>query len=89
MFCGSGVTNPSTSQSFYYELHGVTPPPKTKGGPPARQDRSVIAAQALSAKSNVKAMAWIADVSLQTSGVYDQVEKLSTGATGVDWAAGD
>jgi hypothetical protein len=44
--------------------------------------------QALGAKSNVKAMAWVADVSLQTSGVYDQVEKLSTGATGVDQGMG-
>jgi hypothetical protein len=44
--------------------------------------------QALGAKPNVKATALIDAVSLQTSGVYDQVEKLSTGATGVDQGMG-
>ena len=50
LFVRGCVTNPSTSQSFYYELHGVTPPAGKNGGP-AKEDMSVIAAQALSAKS--------------------------------------
>src|SRR5215467_1565856 len=42
LFVRGCVTNPSASESFYYELHGVTPP---KGG--KAQDSRVIAAEAL------------------------------------------
>ena len=52
LFVRGCVTNPSASESFFYELHGVTPPKKKKGDKtPLKQDMSVIAAQALSAKS--------------------------------------
>ena len=42
LFVRGCVTNPSASESFYYELHGTTPP---KGG--KAQDSRVIAADAL------------------------------------------
>ena len=42
LFVRGCVTNPSASESFYYELHGMTPP---KGG--KAQDSRVIAADAL------------------------------------------
>src|SRR5262249_34767638 len=52
LFVRGCVTNPSASESFFYELHGVTPPKKKKGQKtPRKQDMSVIAAEALSAKS--------------------------------------
>jgi phosphatidylserine/phosphatidylglycerophosphate/cardiolipin synthase-like enzyme len=52
LFVRGCVTNPSASESFYYELHGMTPPKKTKGVKiPHREDMSVIAAKALSATS--------------------------------------
>lgn len=49
LFVRGCVTNPSASEGFYYELHGVTPPRKVKGqkGPKRKQDPRVIAAQAL------------------------------------------
>jgi len=46
LFVRGCVTNPSASESFYYELHGMTPP---KGG--KAQDPRVIAADALDEKS--------------------------------------
>ena len=46
LFVRGCVTNPSASESFYYELHGMTPP---KGG--KAQDARVIAADALDEKS--------------------------------------
>lgn len=52
LFVRGCVTNPSASESFYYELHGVTPPKRVKGDKtPRKQDMAVIAAQALSATS--------------------------------------
>jgi hypothetical protein len=52
LFVRGGVTNPSASESFYYELHGTTPPKKVPGTKARRQeDPRVIAAQALSAAS--------------------------------------
>jgi hypothetical protein len=52
LFVRGCVTNPSASESFYYELHGTTPPKKKKGvKTPRMEDLRVIAAQALSAKS--------------------------------------
>jgi phosphatidylserine/phosphatidylglycerophosphate/cardiolipin synthase-like enzyme len=49
LFVRGCVTNPSASESFYYELHGMTPP---KGGTaPRKEDRRVIAAAALDEKS--------------------------------------
>jgi phosphatidylserine/phosphatidylglycerophosphate/cardiolipin synthase-like enzyme len=52
LFVRGCVTNPSASESFYYELHGMTPPKKKKGvKTPRMEDLRVIAAQALSAKS--------------------------------------
>jgi phosphatidylserine/phosphatidylglycerophosphate/cardiolipin synthase-like enzyme len=52
LFVRGCVTNPSASESFYYELHGVTPPKKVKGKKmPRKEDHRVVAAQALSAKS--------------------------------------
>jgi len=47
LFVRGCVTNPSASESFYYELHGITPPKDGKG----KQDRRVIAADALDEKS--------------------------------------
>ena len=49
LFVRGCVTNPSASEGFYYELHGVTPPKKVKGqkGPKGKQDARVIAAKAL------------------------------------------
>lgn len=46
LFVRGCVTNPSASESFYYQLHGMTPP---KGG--KAQDSRVIAADALDEKS--------------------------------------
>jgi len=52
LFVRGCVTNPSASESFYYELHGATPPKRNSGDKtPRKQDLRVIAAQALSAKS--------------------------------------
>jgi len=52
LFVRGCVTNPSASESFFYELHGLTPPKKKKGEKtPRKQDMSVVAAEALSAKS--------------------------------------
>jgi phosphatidylserine/phosphatidylglycerophosphate/cardiolipin synthase-like enzyme len=52
LFVRGCVTNPSASESFYYQLHGATPPKKVKGKKvPRKEDLRVIAAQALSAKS--------------------------------------
>ena len=52
LFVRGCVTNPSASESFYYELHGVTPPRKVKGQKnPRKEDLRVVAAQALSASS--------------------------------------
>ena len=47
LFVRGCVTNPSASESFYYELHGITPPKDGKG----KQDSRVIAADALDEKS--------------------------------------
>jgi phosphatidylserine/phosphatidylglycerophosphate/cardiolipin synthase-like enzyme len=47
LFVRGCVTNPSASESFYYELHGITPPKDGKG----KQDTRVIAADALDDKS--------------------------------------
>ena len=47
LFVRGCVTNPSASESFYYELHGMTPPKGGKG----KQDSRVIAADALDEKS--------------------------------------
>jgi phosphatidylserine/phosphatidylglycerophosphate/cardiolipin synthase-like enzyme len=47
LFVRGCVTNPSASESFYYELHGITPPKDGKG----KQDTRVIAADALDEKS--------------------------------------
>jgi phosphatidylserine/phosphatidylglycerophosphate/cardiolipin synthase-like enzyme len=47
LFVRGCVTNPSASESFYYELHGITPPKDGKG----KQDSRVIAADALNEKS--------------------------------------
>ncbi|HYS92091.1 MAG TPA: phospholipase D-like domain-containing protein [Candidatus Acidoferrales bacterium] len=47
LFVRGCVTNPSASESFYYELHGITPPKDGKG----KQDSRVIAADALDDKS--------------------------------------
>jgi phosphatidylserine/phosphatidylglycerophosphate/cardiolipin synthase-like enzyme len=47
LFVRGCVTNPSASESFYYELHGITPPKGGKG----KQDSRVIAADALDDKS--------------------------------------
>ena len=52
LFVRGCVTNPSASESFYYQLHGATPPKKVKGRKvPRKEDLRVVAAQALSAKS--------------------------------------
>ena len=52
LFVRGCVTNPSASESFYYELHGMTPPKKVKGKKmPRKEDLRVVAAQALSATS--------------------------------------
>jgi phosphatidylserine/phosphatidylglycerophosphate/cardiolipin synthase-like enzyme len=52
LFVRGCVTNPSASESFYYELHGTTPPKKVPGKKaPRREDPRVIAAQALNAAS--------------------------------------
>lgn len=52
LFVRGCVTNPSASESFYYELHGTTPPRKVKGRTmPRKEDLRVVAAQALSAQS--------------------------------------
>jgi phosphatidylserine/phosphatidylglycerophosphate/cardiolipin synthase-like enzyme len=52
LFVRGCVTNPSASESFFYELRGITPPKKQKGvKTPKQQDMSVIAAEALSATS--------------------------------------
>ena len=49
LFVRGCVTNPSASESFYYELRGMTPP---KGGTvPRKEDSRVIAADALDEKS--------------------------------------
>ena len=51
LFVRGCVTNTSASESFYYELHGMTPPKKVKGEKtPRKQDPRVVAAEALSAK---------------------------------------
>jgi phosphatidylserine/phosphatidylglycerophosphate/cardiolipin synthase-like enzyme len=47
LFVRGCVTNPSASESFYYELRGITPPKDGKG----KQDSRVIAADALDEKS--------------------------------------
>jgi phosphatidylserine/phosphatidylglycerophosphate/cardiolipin synthase-like enzyme len=47
LFVRGCVTNPSASESFYYELHGITPPKDGKG----KQDSRVVAADALDEKS--------------------------------------
>lgn len=47
LFVRGCVTNPSASESFYYELHGITAPKDGKG----KQDSRVIAADALDEKS--------------------------------------
>jgi Phosphatidylserine/phosphatidylglycerophosphate/cardiolipin synthases and related enzymes len=44
---GAASPIPSASESFYYELHGITPPKDGKG----KQDSRVIAADALDEKS--------------------------------------
>jgi hypothetical protein len=49
LFMRGCVTNPSASESFYYELHGITPPKGVSA--PRKQDRRVIAADALDDKS--------------------------------------
>jgi phosphatidylserine/phosphatidylglycerophosphate/cardiolipin synthase-like enzyme len=52
LFVRGCVTNPSASESFYYELHGTTPPKRVKGDKtPRKQDMRVIAAQALTGTS--------------------------------------
>jgi len=53
LFVRGCVTHPSAAESFYYDLHGMTPPKKKKGvkAPPGKQDARVIAAKALDAKS--------------------------------------
>jgi hypothetical protein len=52
LFVRGCVTNPSASESFYYQLHGATPPKKVKGKKvPRKEDLRVVAAQALSATS--------------------------------------
>lgn len=48
LFVRGCVTNPSASESFYYTLHGMTPPKRKKGEKTRRkEDMSVVAAQAL------------------------------------------
>ena len=48
LFVRGCVTNPSAAEGFYYELRGQTPPKKVKGvRVPTKEDRRVIAAQAL------------------------------------------
>jgi phosphatidylserine/phosphatidylglycerophosphate/cardiolipin synthase-like enzyme len=52
LFVRGCVTNPSASESFYYELHGMTPPKKVKGKKtPRKEDLRVVAANALSKDS--------------------------------------
>lgn len=52
LFVRGCVTNPSASESFYYQLHGMTPPKKVKGKKlPRKEDLRVLAAQALGDKS--------------------------------------
>jgi phosphatidylserine/phosphatidylglycerophosphate/cardiolipin synthase-like enzyme len=52
LFVRGCVTNPSASESFYYELKGMTPPKRKKGDKtPRKEDSRVVAAQALDPKS--------------------------------------
>jgi phosphatidylserine/phosphatidylglycerophosphate/cardiolipin synthase-like enzyme len=52
LFVRGCVTNPSASESFYYELHGTTPAKKVPGKKvPRKEDPRVIAAQALNSAS--------------------------------------
>jgi phosphatidylserine/phosphatidylglycerophosphate/cardiolipin synthase-like enzyme len=52
LFVRGCVTNPSTSESFYYQLQGTAPPKRPKGSKvPRKQDSRVTAAQALDTKS--------------------------------------
>jgi phosphatidylserine/phosphatidylglycerophosphate/cardiolipin synthase-like enzyme len=47
LFVRGCVTNKSASEGFYYELRGMTPPPKVKGQKnPVKQDPRVIGAEA-------------------------------------------
>jgi hypothetical protein len=52
LFVRGCVTNPSASEGFYYQLHGMTPPKKVKGqkAPKVAGDARVIAAVALGGK---------------------------------------
>lgn len=51
LFVRGCVTNKSASEGFYYELKGMTPPPKKKGEKqPIKQDPRVIAAEAFDGK---------------------------------------
>jgi PLD-like domain len=52
LFVRGCVTNPSASEGFYYQLHGMTPPKKVKGqkAPKVKSDARVIAAAALGGK---------------------------------------
>lgn len=47
IFVRGCVTNPAAAEGFVYELKGVVPPKKKKGGSPSPQDPRVIAANAL------------------------------------------
>ena len=51
LFVRGCVTNKSASQAFYYELKGMTPPPKVKGEKtPIKQDYRVFGAEAFDSK---------------------------------------
>jgi len=51
LFVRGCVTNKSASEGFYYELKGMTPPPKKKGEKtPVKQDPRVIGAEAFDGK---------------------------------------
>jgi phosphatidylserine/phosphatidylglycerophosphate/cardiolipin synthase-like enzyme len=51
LFVRGCVTNKSASEGFYYELKGMTPPPRPKGSTaPVKQDPRVIGAEAFDGK---------------------------------------
>jgi phosphatidylserine/phosphatidylglycerophosphate/cardiolipin synthase-like enzyme len=51
LFVRGCVTNKSASEGFYYELKGIIPPPKVKGGKPEiKQDYRVFGAEAFDSK---------------------------------------